>query len=85
MVSWSSQHQRCTPFLMIHKPPTTTPPPPVPPLAEGHNGNYYLLDVCLISSYSSWLAITGPPGASSPPPHCVIAEGQQWQNNLWST
>lgn len=43
------------------------PLPPAPPLAEGHNGSYYLLDVCLISSYSSWLAITEPQGAYCPP------------------
>lgn len=61
--------------------PLPSSPPLAPPLAEGHNGNYYLLDVCLISSYSSWLAITGPQGCVAPP--CVIAEGQQWQNHLW--
>ncbi|TNN61688.1 hypothetical protein EYF80_028118 [Liparis tanakae] len=37
-------------------------PTPRPAVAEGHSGNYYLLDVCLISSYSSWLAIVGPKG-----------------------
>ena len=41
-------------------------PPWALPLAEGHNGNYYLLDVCLISSYSSWLAITVPGGLCPP-------------------
>lgn len=59
--------------------PLPSSPPPAPPLAEGHNGNYYLLDVCLISSYSSWLDITGPQGVAQ---HRVITEGQQWQNNL---
>jgi len=77
------------PGISCGAPPPSPPlhPTPRPAVAEGHSGNYYLLDVCLISSYSSWLAIVGPKGVCPPPPPpispCVIAEGRQWQNNLW--
>lgn len=42
------------------------PPPPSSPFtgpthAKGHNGNYYLLAVCLISSYSYWLVAPPQP------------------------
>lgn len=47
-----------------HPPPS---PPPALLRAKGRNGNYYLLDICLISSYSSWLAIIGPQGVCCPP------------------
>lgn len=50
-------------------PPTSRPPSLSPAmLAKGYNGNYYLLDVCLISSYSAWLAITEPQGVYCHPP-----------------
>lgn len=43
----------------------TPPPPPSqfpgPTHAKGNNGNYYLLAVCLISSYLYWLVAPPPP------------------------
>lgn len=38
--------------------------------ADSHTGNCYLLDVCLICSYSSWLAITGQRGRVAPEALC---------------
>lgn len=82
------------PGISCSAPPTpnaSTPPfsPSwTPALAEGHSGNYYLLDVCLISSHSSRWPSQGHGGMCWPPPPtpCVItSEGPQWQNNLWPT
>lgn len=67
------------PGISCSAPPTpnaSTPPfsPSwTPALAEGHSGNYYLLDVCLISSHSSRWPSQGHGGMCWPPPSLLVS------------